>query len=201
MRSRCSTLLILLHLLTLLFLLLLLRGIRPKDLVDLVDLLLVDDTVTQELRMQSACASLGNGRECTYSLANLHQAQDATADALQLSHEHGVIAGGVGGADATLATSNTIAFGLAAVVVEGFEPSNKLVSEVAGASLALVNLLLVVGGTHGSRIGGASSLDLLEQLKERLLHRHTVVLAIPAPGALLAQGSDDNVTLVLFARG
>jgi hypothetical protein len=140
-------------------------------------------------------------QENTHSLANLHQSQDATPNALQLCQDHGITVASVGTAGATLARCNAVALGLAAVGVKSLEPSNKLVSEVAGASLTLVNLFLVVCGTHGSRIGGASSLDLLEQLKERLLYRDTGVLAIPASGALSAQGSDDDVTLVLCAYG
>ena len=124
--------------------------------------------------------------ECTHSLTNLHKSQDATPDALKLSNDHRITASGVGGASATLASSNAVALGLVAVVVEGLESSNEVVSKVAGASLTLVNLLLVVCGTHGSRIGGASSLNLLKQLKERLLHRDTEVLAIPASSALPA---------------
>ena len=57
---------------------------------------------------------------------------------------------------------NAVALGLATVSVKSLKPSNKLISEVAGASLTLVNLFLVVCGTYGSRIGGASSLNLLK---------------------------------------
>jgi len=122
-------------------------------------------------------------------------------NALQLSKEHRVTASSIGAASATLATSNIVTFSLATVVVKGLEPSNELISEVVGASFTLVNLLLVVCSIHSSCIGSASSLNLLKQLKERLLYRHIVVLTIPTPSTLLTQGSDDNVTLVPFIRG
>ena len=83
-----------------------------------------------------------------------------------------------------LISSNAVALGLIAVVVKSLKPSNKLISKVSSTSLILVSLLLVICGIYSSRICGASSLNLLKQLKKGLLYRHTVVLAISTPNAL-----------------
>ena len=145
----------------------------------------------QELRRLLACDAQAERSE-SYQLPNLHTSQDPTADALQLCGVNGVGARRRS-ACFELARRRAVAYDAVAVGVDELQ----LPVEVVGSFLGSVERdlrLIVVAGTHGSRMRFARGERGPPVPPENRIDLHAGMVAARAAGALLGEEAKLAIT-------
>lgn len=132
----------------------------------------------------------------THEFPNLHQRQDAAADALQLQQQ-GVVAGSRGSAGARLARRWAVASGLVAVAVVCAQPGLEVVGSGTGGVRECLRVGVVV--QQASRIGGAGLGDCSQSREQWWLDSHTGVLGLAAAATLDGKGPKGSVAGVGYS--